>query len=167
MADVTVTLSFNDSDGPAAHSRAYRWLLRALALWNVLMMRAWGMVPASPSIADSLLYTRGIRYGTPKRQEFLDAKAILRRRWADCGPLAAWRVAELWCTGQRGPWKFAPWVGGADFRIYSRPVGPDNVRLYHCQVRNKPHIQRGPRGPVLVPGKIEDPSRLLGMKAVA
>jgi hypothetical protein len=167
MAEISVCLSFSDADGPAAHSRAYRWVLRALALWNCLMMVSWGMRPKSPLYRDSLLYSGRVRYGVPKRQEFLDAKAILKRGWADCGPLGAWRLAELWLTGQRGPFKFAPWVGGADIRIYSREVGPDGVRLYHCQVRNKPRagVLNGKR--VLVPGAIEDPSRLLGMRAVA
>lgn len=168
MADVTVTLSFNDSDGPGQHARAYRWILRALALWNCLMLVAWRLVPRGTSVGESVLYNSGIRYGVPKRQEFLDAKAIARRKWADCGPLSAWRVAELWTAGERGPFKFAPWVGGADFRIYSRPVGPDGVRLYHCQVRRRPRmVPRAGAKPKLIAGAIEDPSRLLGMKAVA
>ncbi len=157
MADVIVKLSFAESDGPLIHSGAYRWLLRTLALWNLAQWEKWHL-PA--------LYSGRIRYGVPRRQELLDALAIARQTWSDCGPLSAYRVAELWHQGERGPDPKAPWVGGADFRIYARPVGPNGVRLYHAQVR------RGPQaGLVMVRGrptqKIEDPSRLLGMKAVA
>lgn len=157
MADVYVKLSFAESDGPLIHSGAYRWLCRTLAIWNLARLDSWG-VPR--------LYESSIRYGTPKRQELLDALAIYRQGWADCGPLAAYRVAELWKAGERGPDPKRPWVGGADIRIYSRPVGPNRVRLYHAQVR------RGPQaGLVQLHGKwsqkIEDPSRILGMKAVA
>lgn len=157
MADVTVVLSFAESDGPLTHSGAYRWLLRTLALWNLANWEKWRL-PA--------LYSGQVLYGIPRRQELLDAFAIARQGWADCGPLSAYRVAELWANGERGPNVNAPWVGGADFRIYARPVGPDRRRLYHAQVR------RGPQaGLALVEGKwtqkIEDPSRRLGMKAVA
>lgn len=157
MADVTVVLSFAESDGPLTHSGAYRWLLRTLALWNFANWEKWRLPK---------LYGGSIRYGVPNRQLLFDAQAIARQGWADCGPLAAYRVAELWAAGERGPDTSAPWKGGADFRIYARPVGPDRRRLYHAQLR------RGPQaGLVLVDGKwtqkIEDPSRLLGMKAVA
>lgn len=152
MAKVVIKLSFSKADGPLLHARAYRWICRALALWNYLMMPRWGLPP---------IYSSGVRYGTPKEQVLPDAKAILDQQWADCGPLAAWRVAELWRRGERGPFPFAPWIKGADVRIYYRPV-QDGRRLFHAQVR------RGDR-PVdtAKPRDIEDPSRLLGMKAVA
>lgn len=153
MAKVTIELSFAASDGPLLHARAYRWLCRALALWNYLMMGRWSL---------PRLYSSGVRYGTPSAQVLPDARAILDRGWADCGPLAAWRVAELWRRGECGPFPFAPWIQGADVRIYYRPV-QGGRRLFHAQVR---------RGHVPVDGnvrarEIEDPSRLLGMKAVA
>ena len=158
MAEVLVKLSFAESDGPLIHSGAYRWLLRTLALWNWAQWQKWQL----PS-----LYSGRVRYGTPSKQVLLDALAIQRQGWADCGPLAAYRMAELWAAGERGPDAKAPWKGGADARIYSRPVGRDRVRLYHAQVR------RGPQAGLLTlptgkrVQKIEDPSRLLGMKAVA
>lgn len=152
MADVTIKLSFSPDDGPLLHARAYRWLCRALALWNYLMMPRWGLPP---------LYSSGVRYGTPPAQILPDALAIYRQKWADCGPLAAFRIAELWRRGERGPYPFAPWLGGADVRIYYRPV-QGGRRLFHAQVRRGVRPVDGAK-----PRDIEDPSRLLGMKAAA
>jgi len=87
------------------------------------------------------LYESGVRYqqeppdGRP--EEFAAIPLILSRGWADCDDLAPWRVAELQEAGER-----------ATIRITWRRNG--ERRLYHVVVR---------RGD----GRIEDPSRLLGM----
>jgi hypothetical protein len=87
------------------------------------------------------LYRARVRYrpepddGTP--EEFAAIPKILSRGWGDCDDLAPWRVAELQEAGEP-----------ARIRItWRRPRGR---RLYHVLVR---------RGD----GRIEDPSRLLGM----
>jgi hypothetical protein len=87
------------------------------------------------------LYRSGVRYrhepddGTP--EEFAAIPQVLRRGWGDCDDLAPWRVAELREAGE-----------AARIRItWRRPRGR---RLYHVLVRR-------------ADGRIEDPSKLLGM----
>jgi len=87
------------------------------------------------------LYQSGVRYqqepddGRP--EEFAAIPVVLSRGWGDCDDLAPWRVAELQEAGEQ-----------ASIRITWRRYG--KRRLYHVLVR---------RGD----GRIEDPSRLLGM----
>lgn len=131
MGRIVLDLAFAADDSVTSHLVAYATILRALATWNRDRMPAWGI----PS-----LYAGHVVYGTPGHQEFPDAKRISDRGWADCGPLAAYRVGELWRAGER-----------ADFRIYVREV-PGWGMLYHAQVRRES-------------GEIEDCSRLLGMKS--
>jgi hypothetical protein len=87
------------------------------------------------------LYHSHVRYqpepedGMP--EEFAAIPKILSRGWGDCDDLAPWRVAELQEAGE-----------AARIRItWRRPGGR---RLYHVLVRR-------------ADGRIEDPSRLLGM----
>lgn len=86
------------------------------------------------------MYRAGIRYKRePSGQEtFRDLYVILANKGGDCAHLAAWRVAELQEAGEN-----------ATIRVTWKTTrrGP---RLFHVQVR---------RGN----GKIEDPSKLLGM----
>lgn len=73
-------------------------------------------------------------------EEFADVITVLRRGWGDCDDLVAWRVAELQEAGE-----------AADVRIYWRkPKTPGGEIRMHAQVRR-------------ANGKIEDPSRFLGM----
>jgi hypothetical protein len=87
------------------------------------------------------LYQSGVRYmqepadGRP--EEFAAIPVVLSRGWGDCDDLAPYRVAELQEAGEK-----------AKIRITWRRVG--KRRTYHVLVR---------RGD----GRIEDPSRLLGM----
>jgi len=70
-------------------------------------------------------------------EEFADVLTVLRRGWGDCDDLVAWRVAELQAKGEK-----------AQVRIYWR-VKNGSIRM-HAQVRR-------------ANGRIEDPSRYLGM----
>ena len=86
------------------------------------------------------LYRSGCRYKRePSGQEtFRDLYVIMANRGGDCAHLCAWRVAELQEAGEN-----------ATIRVTWKTTrrGP---RLFHVQVR-------------LGNGKIEDPSKLLGM----
>lgn len=87
------------------------------------------------------LYRSGVRYRQEKDTEaWLDIPHVIENRYGDCEDLAAWRVAELRVQGV----KAKPFL-----RWYNRPS--QGITLYHVQVR-------------LPDGKIEDPSRVLGMK---
>lgn len=107
-------------------------LLRGLALVNERLVRE-GAVPR--------LYESGVRYvlDPPGQDTFADALHVWRAKQADCSSLVAWRVGELWASGERG----------ADFRLRHYQLGPGEW-LYHIYL-------------VRANGKIEDPSRMLGM----
>lgn len=108
------------------------------------------------------LYRSGVRYERERgpSEEFADVLTVLKRGWGDCDDLVGWRVAELLEAG------FA-----ADVRIYCRdrePGKPDYSM--HAQVRHG-RFCRCARWRVGVGicrgeharGKIEDPSRRLGL----
>jgi hypothetical protein len=110
-----------------------RPLLDALVTINRLYLRSHRIPP---------LYRAGVRYQQEpddgKPEEFAAIPKVLARGWGDCDDLGPWRVAELQEAGEK-----------ASIRITWRRR-PTGRRLYHVVVR---------RGD----GRIEDPSRLLGM----
>lgn len=83
------------------------------------------------------LYASGVRYQREPmgRERWQSAVETLRRGAGDCEDLVAWRVAELRCGGE--------W---AEPMVYSPRPG-----LLHCVVKRS-H------------GRIEDPSKKLGMR---
>lgn len=87
------------------------------------------------------LYRSGVRYlqepedGRP--EEFAAIPKVLARGWGDCDDLAPWRVAELQEAGEKAKIRIT-WRRGR------------RGKTFHVVVR---------RGD----GRIEDPSRLLGM----
>lgn len=87
------------------------------------------------------LYKGKVRYRREarNRESFVDAAVVYKRGHGDCAHLAAYRVGELWAAGEKG----------ADIRLHWREWD-DGHRLYHVLVRR-------------ANGRIEDPSRLLGM----
>lgn len=108
-------------------------MVNALALIDARWLRAR---PAAP-----LLYQAGLRYQPepPGQERWQNVAAVLARRtFFDCEDICAWRLAELR-------------IRGIDVRPYvtwSRlPNGED---LYHVRV-------------LWPDGRIEDPSRVLGM----
>jgi hypothetical protein len=130
MAEVLLDVSFETADdAPLVLGAFFRQFTESLARWNQTMLPRWNLPP---------LYRSGVRYVASKVQRLPDALAIKRQGFADCGPLAAWRAAELRVHGEP-----------ATIRIYWRPIR-GGQRLFHAQVRR-------------ADGRIEDPSRLLGM----
>lgn len=108
------------------------------------------------------LYRSGVAYERERgpSEEFADVLTVLERGWGDCDDLVAWRVAELNEAGFE-----------ADVRIYCRDgrTGRTDYSM-HAQVRHPRFctcaswtrgvgICRGQHAK----GKIEDPSRRLGM----
>lgn len=73
-------------------------------------------------------------------EQFVPFPELIRRGWADCAQLCAWRVAELRELGELG----------AKLRYFCRTqgTGPERRRGYHVEVRR-------------ANGLIEDPSMLL------
>lgn len=110
-----------------------RPILDAMVEVNRLYLRSHHVPP---------LYQSGVRYEQEpedgKPEEFAAIAPVLARGWGDCDDLGPWRVAELREAGEN-----------ANIRITWRRRAGGN-RLYHVVVR---------RGD----GRIEDPSRLLGM----
>ena len=93
---------------------------------------------AAPSLPS--LYRSGVRYRAepPGSERWADIPTILARGGGDCEDLTAWRVAELRMSGEVGARATSIW----------QPT-PQGL-LVHVLVR---------RGD----GRLEDPSRLLGM----
>lgn len=88
-----------------------------------------------------LLYQSGVRYQEepPGAEDWQDIKTCLNLMWGDCEDLACWRAAELQ-------------IRGIDAHPdFTRDVKPNGKTLYHIVVR-------------LPDGRIEDPSRQLGMR---
>jgi hypothetical protein len=86
------------------------------------------------------LYKSGVKYknepiGFP--DELLDIPEILKRKWGDCMHLSCWRVAELREKG----------IDASVCFVWKKR---NKLRVFHVMVRH-PN------------GKIEDPSRKLGM----
>lgn len=89
--------------------------------------------PATPK-----LYQSGVRYQAEwDTEEWQDIPTTIERRYGDCEDLASWRIAELLAHGVKaGPF------------IRFRRDG--NWLRYHVMVRHDS-------------GRLEDPSRVLGM----
>jgi hypothetical protein len=111
----------------------------------------------------------GEEWDLPGIDEFANVRTVYQRGWGDCDDLCAWRLAELLEAGQK-----------ADARIYWRYFVPDSraesgrrrvstkqaialrkkgvelIIIMHCEVRFAP-------GPGEKRGRIEDPSRFLGL----
>jgi hypothetical protein len=116
-----------------------RGFLQGLIAYNRILMRLRKVPP---------LYDSGVRYSAERYagtgvEEARDALACLKAGSGDCEDLCAYRAAELQEQGI-----------DANLKIYWRKVlkrgRAAGVRIYHVQVR-------------LPDGRIEDPSRLLGM----
>lgn len=125
---------------PAERALLFRALLEPVIFQNRLLVRR-GLVPR--------LYESRVRYREEPWQgrgleEFAPANIVMQRGWGDCDDLAAWRAAELREAGDLR----------AGVKIYWRLDPQGNARLYHAETRHGD-------------GRVEDPSRLLGMGACA
>lgn len=118
--------------------RGLAQLLDCLTRWNVdLMTHYRGRVPP--------LYSAGVRYKRENYQgihpeDWRDCLEVVRRGGGDCEDLACYRAAELRMQGE---------PARAMFVERETPAGG---RLFHIVVQ-----RRG--------GRLEDPSRQLGMNA--
>jgi hypothetical protein len=127
----------NESERPR-FEKALLCLLSALVIRNMDYLRAF---PATPA-----LYRSGVRYKQEKRtvtgwEEFWKSiPEILRDGEGDCEDLSCYRVAELRVRG-------VPAVPFIRHRIIN--VGGRKHSRYHVMVR--------------IGGRLEDPSRILGM----
>lgn len=110
------------------------YALRALTEIDCAILRAH---PETPS-----LYASGVRYEEepPGEEDWADIPTARKLGWGDCEDLACWRAAELQLRSGVKAWPMFLWRG--------RPRGG---MLYHIQVRYPD-------------GRVEDPSRRLGMK---
>jgi hypothetical protein len=114
--------------------RAVTHMLRALTLIGVDYLRHH---PETPN-----LYSSGVRYEEepPGQEDWQDIPTTLELGYGDCEDLACWRAAEYQVRFQVDAWPSFVWR--------RRPRGG---LLYHIQVR-------------LPDGRVEDPSRRLGMR---
>lgn len=99
------------------------------------MNRLYLRMARAAGVAVPNLYDAGVRYYHPRGPEQWDTiPDVLRKGTGDCKCLAAWRAAELLESGQKA---------------FAVPV-QQHADLFHVIVRYHD-------------GKIEDPSKLLGM----
>lgn len=138
--DFRVRLFLDENDRERSE-RAMHFLLHALVCINVEILKAFPGIPP--------LYRSGVRYWNSRagKTEWQDILDTFARKLGDCKDLAAWRVAEL---RRRGIW------ARCYIRYKLKPVRVGGqgktISLYHVLVQ-------------LPDGRLEDPSRLLGMGA--
>jgi hypothetical protein len=125
---------FKGPEEMAVSHAALKAMLVALTLIDVAELKA------NPQLPN--LYESGVRYEEePQGQEdWQDVLTCLRLKIADCEDLSAWRAAELQVRHGIMAWP-----------TFNYRVRPGGGFLYHIQVR-------------LPDGRIEDPSRALGMR---
>lgn len=132
------------SDGPAM-LRAY---LRALVTLDCELIR----LARERGTPYPALYSSGVRYQPEPRatvpgvgqspEDFSPISVVVARGWGDCDDLAAWRCAELRCSGV-----------AADVEVRESPASRPQARRWHIVV-------------ALPGGSIEDPAaRLAGDKS--
>jgi hypothetical protein len=121
-------------------SACRRELFATVDLNQQIIRRARAQGTPIPDLYDSgVCFTREPWAG--KFEEFADIWTVLRRGWADCDDLCAYRCAQYRDRG--GRWK------QTGIKIYWRlPKRGQPMTIYHAQVR-------------LPNGDIEDPSRQL------
>ena len=132
-----VTFVVNAFNGPHEQELSHNILrLMLLSLTEINKMH----LKADPGIP--LLYESGVRYEEepPGQEDWQDCLTCIKLRVGDCEDLACWRAAELQVR----------------YGIMAQPtfiwkVRPNGGYLYHIQVKYPD-------------GRIEDPSRRLGMK---
>lgn len=125
---------------------------RAVMQVNRVWLRNHPRLPKLYDLYDDPRYAKfRVKYGREPwagtgLEEFAPIHVCLSRGWGDCDDLAPWRAAEIWEREHRP----------ADIFIYWRP----NTQVWHLQVRHwNSHAERKAG----IKGRIEDPSRLLGM----
>lgn len=125
---------FKGAEEMPASHAALKAMLWALTMIDVAELKAHPEIPP--------LYESGVRYEEepPGQEDWQDILTCLKLKIGDCEDLACWRAAEL----------------RARYGVAAEPTFNYKVRrgggyLYHIQVRHPD-------------GRIEDPSRVLGMR---
>ena len=135
MYRITFALDlFKGPEEQALSHETLKTLLYALMHVDMLYLRAH---PDTPE-----LYASGVRYEEepPGQEDWQDIPTCLRMRVGDCEDLACWRAAE-----------YRVRHGIQATPIFKAARRPDGGMLYHIMVQ-------------LPDGRIEDPSRRLGMR---
>lgn len=101
--------------------------------------------------------------------EFANVRTIYARGWGDCDDLCGWRIAELLEQGREASpriyWRyFVPDEDAPNGRrqvnkrqaLLAKKSGVELITIMHCEVRFAPR-------PGEKHGRIEDPSRFLGL----
>lgn len=132
-----ITFALDLFNGPHEKELSHatlRTLLMALMYTDMLYLRA------NPNTPE--LYKSGVRYEEepPGQEDWQDIPTCLRLRTGDCEDLACWRAAEYQV---RHGIKAVP--------TFTSQLRPNGSYLYHITVQ-------------LPDGRIEDPSRKLGMR---
>ncbi len=151
-------LSLPDSDD-AAHFAPLQIALEGLTQLNEWQIRR-SLQQAALGLSDTVippLYAAGVVYQeeAPGHEDWLDAPAVIRQRYADCEDLAAYRVAELRVAGYTEVEPVIKWQWISREMMIKQGYPADKlpgrgVWLVHCCVR-------------WPDGRIEDPSKILGM----
>lgn len=121
---------------------AFCILLGSLAAWNEALIRE----SRARGVLLPALYEAGVRYQREPfpREDWLDVLEVIQRRQGDCEDLACWRVAELRAAGVEARPGF----------IRRRVLTAEGWQtVYHIVV-------------LWPDGRIEDPSRILGMNSI-
>lgn len=130
------------TDDPRILAELARMGLELCIASNRLFLRAFRQKHGRrfPSIYK-LARSGRVRYEREREngEEFADALIVLGRGWGDCDDLICWRIAELRERGEH-----------ATVVIYWRKRKPGQGWRFHCQLRR-------------ANGRIEDPSRFLGL----
>lgn len=150
-------ITLPDDDGEDRHFAPIILALEAMIAVNEWHIRR-SLKRAEQGLGNAIspLYASGVRYAEdpPGREDWRDCLAVIKRGTADCDQLCAWRCAELRAAGVHAEpvikWQHIP--REAALRLgYPRSVVPEGgISMVHCCVR-------WPNG------KIEDPSKILGM----
>jgi hypothetical protein len=148
---VQIVLTVDDESEKVVSAQA-RSLLEFVVLQNRWLMHTQPRIPP--------LYQSGVRFRmqpwAARVQHFATCVQVLQRGWSDCGPLGAWRVAEVQEAAiASGHPELVKDIG---LHIYCRIRDRDGlhaglgdrakIRIFHVQV-------------IHPNGAIEDPSRLL------
>lgn len=127
---------FERADSVEAGKRIMRLLLEALIQANEIYLREH---PETP-----LLYGAGVHYEREPRgiEDWCGIAEVRARGWGDCEDLAAWRAAELRVR-----------FGIPAVCTFTDRLLPGNLLMFHILTQ-------------LPDGRVEDPSRKLGMGSI-
>ncbi len=136
--DLQVTLFRTEADRERSE-RAMHFVLHALCCIDYEYLQSFRVPP---------IYRSGVRYDNPRagKKEWFDVGKCMEEKLGDCKDLACWLVAEHWMKGIRS----RPYIRYRTKHYVDASGRRKRFSLYHVLVQ-------------LPNGKLEDPSRVLGM----